>query len=190
MEGYFLNGRQGCTPCISSCKECKDANTCTKCYDGFEFDPEKGQCTVCNLDCVGVRLDYRPYPYNPILPIYSASAASPGAYAYRGGGGSGEAVMQAATVSLPTSITSKSDEGAKKGDVTDDTDDDEDDSDDGETDSSKSKAKQKKTKTAEKADAAKSEQQSKATKSDAKADASKAGGEIGDSNKTNSTDAN
>ncbi|CAK84548.1 unnamed protein product (macronuclear) [Paramecium tetraurelia] len=46
--GYFVQGNT-CQKCIENCKNCNNAQTCTKCIQLYEFDGSK--CQKCPLNC-------------------------------------------------------------------------------------------------------------------------------------------
>ena len=98
-EGYYLNGRHGCTPCMLQCKECKDSMTCTQCNTGYGFDAENGECTPCKLGCTGVRIDCRSYP-TQYLSSYSLFSLGSGD---RSGGFGGLGLAHAHTRSVALS---------------------------------------------------------------------------------------
>ena len=191
MEGYFLNRRHGCTPCMSNCKECKDSRTCTECYVGYGFDPEKGQCMPCNLDCGGINTVYIFNPETAALP--SASLISPevgGSVGYkRGAGGSGGAAL------TPGAPSKSDDKNVTDNEYEEGDDEDDDAATAGETNLIEPVGEKSDTSSTFKAAGTKSEEKSNLTKSETETEASKTEGETDDTDQTsdttsNSTDAN
>ena len=51
FDGYHLNTINECEPCMLHCKICQNANSCSKCEDGYDYDGTKSECLPAKSDC-------------------------------------------------------------------------------------------------------------------------------------------